>query len=76
MEKKFRLPQLVRYTIIVLSGKTFANAKPPHPPHEFRDFANFLVSDSAAELSKEPMVGLWDLSIVTMGTYDLVNPGY
>ena len=76
MEKEFRPPQLVRYTIIVLSGKTFANAKPPHPPHEFRDFANLLVPDSAAELSKGPTVGLWDLSIATMWTYDLVNPGY
>ena len=52
MEKDFRLPQLIRYTIIVLSGMTCAKAEPPHPPHEFRDFANLLAPDSAAKPPK------------------------
>lgn len=30
-----RLPQLIRYTIILLSGRAHADAEPPDPPHEF-----------------------------------------
>lgn len=49
-----RLPQLIKYTNILLFGRVCAdaephiNAEPSHPPHEIRDLANFLALDSAA----------------------------
>ncbi len=57
--QNFRSPQLIEYTIILLFEKARTDAEPPHPSHEFRDFANLLAPDSAAELSKWSAVSLW-----------------
>ncbi len=42
-----------------------ANAKPPHLPHEFRDFANLLAPDSAVERLESVIVRLVRLSSLT-----------
>ena len=40
--------------------KACPDARFPHPPHESRKFANLLVLEFAAELSKGPAVSLRD----------------
>ena len=50
--RDIRLPQLIRYTVIVLSERTCADAEPPHLPHEFRDFANLLAPGSAPDYGR------------------------
>ena len=43
--------------------RAHTDAELPHPPHEFRDFANLLASDSAAELSMWLAVSLWERNL-------------
>ena len=55
----FSPPKLIRYTIILLSGRACADVEPHHSPHKFRNFANLLVSDSAAKLSYWSAVNIY-----------------
>ena len=42
---------MLRDTSYCADTEPRVKAEPPHPPHEFRDFANLLAPYSAAELS-------------------------
>ncbi len=54
--QNLRPPQLIKKAkwlgLRAIVWKACADAKPPHPSHEFRNFAYLLAPDSAAELSK------------------------
>lgn len=49
------------------------DAEPPHPPHEFGDFANLLAPDCAAELSKWSTVSLWIVDLISRNRVDLLS---